>query len=63
MKKTYIRPFTEEVRLNISDVLTNDITWTGTSDHKGAGDSDSKGETWNADDDIWKLHVNNAWDK
>ena len=52
MKKTYIRPFAEEVKLNVSDVLTNDITWIGTSKEKNAQQSDAKRATWNEDDDL-----------
>lgn len=62
MKKTYIRPFAEEVKLNVSDVLTNDITWIGTSKEKNAQLSDAKRATWNEDDDLWDFHANNVWD-
>ena len=62
MKKKYIRPFAEEVRLNVSDVLTNDITWIGTSKQIKAEQSDAKRATWNEDDDLWDFHANNVWD-
>ena len=62
MKKTYIRPFAEEVKLNVSDVLTYDKTWNVTSEQINANKSDAKRATWNEDDDLWDFHANNVWD-
>ncbi len=54
MKQMYIKPSTEEVKLNASSLL-NDIEWNGTSKTKGADESDAKTNAWtDEEEDIWE---------
>ena len=45
MKPTYVKPYTEEVKLNANNLL-DDIEWNGTSKTKGADESDAKANAW-----------------
>lgn len=50
MKSTYIKPYTEEVKLNANNLL-DDIEWNGTSKTRGANESDAKANAWTDDEE------------
>jgi len=54
MKQMYIKPSSEEVKLNANNLL-DDIEWNGTSKTKGADESDDKANAWtDEEEDIWE---------
>lgn len=63
MKKRYVTPASEEVRLNVADLMTDEGAWNGTSKPKGADESDAKNALWNEQDDSWQAHDMNVWDR
>lgn len=62
MMNSYIQPRTSVVVLNVSSLLDTK-EWNGTSEQKGAGESDAKRATFDDNDNqySWEVSAKDVW--